>query len=108
LIGDLVKEYFKDVEEDVMKDPILYGDYSMANPTDDEAEDPRLYEDLADFENIKVKLDKMLEDYGYDHKAMSLVLFNDALDHVTKIHRILRFPKGCALLVGFVDLESNR
>ena len=43
----------------------------------------------------------MLVEYGYENKAMNLVLFNDALEHVTKIHRILRFPKGCGLLVGF-------
>jgi dynein heavy chain len=73
----------------------------MANPTDDEAEDPRLYEDIGDISAIKIKLDKMLEDYSFDHKPMSLVLFDDALLHVTKIHRIIRFPKGCGLLVGF-------
>ena len=101
VIGDLVKEFFKDVEEYVCKDPIIFGDYSMANPTDEEAEDPRLYEDLGDFDAIKEKLDKMLEDYGFDHKPMNLVLFNDALEHITKIHRIIRFPKGCGLLVGF-------
>ena len=101
VMTDLVKEYFKDVDEFVLKDPIIFGDYSMANPTDDEAEDPRLYEDLGDYENIKTKLDKLLEDYGFENKPMSLVLFNDALKHVTKIHRIIRFPKGCGLLVGF-------
>ena len=73
----------------------------MSNPIDTEAEDPRLYEDLGEFDDIKEKLNKMLEDYGYENKPMNLVLFNDALEHVTKIHRIIRFPKGCGLLVGF-------
>lgn len=91
IIGDLCKEFFKDVEEAVMENPMLLGDFSMANPTDDEAEDPRLYEDLGGHDIIKEKLDKMLEDYGYENKPMNLVLFNDALEHVTKIHRIIRF-----------------
>jgi dynein heavy chain len=101
VIPDLIKEYFKDVDEYVLKDPCIFGDYAMADPTNDEAEDPRLYEDLGEVKNIKEKLDKMLDDYGFDNKPMSLVLFDDALFHVTKIHRIIRFPKGCGLLVGF-------
>jgi len=48
VISDLTKEFFKDVDEYVLRDPIIFGDYSMANPTDDEAEDPRLYEDLGE------------------------------------------------------------
>jgi dynein heavy chain len=101
IIADLVKEHFKDVEETVMVNPCIYGDFAMSNPVDEENEDPRLYEDIGDFITIKEKLDKMLEDYGFDHKPMSLVLFNDAIEHVTKIHRIIRFQKGCGLLVGF-------
>lgn len=31
---------------------------------------------------------------------MNLVLFDDALDHVTKIHRAIRIDQGNALLVG--------
>ena len=45
-------------------------------------------------------MNKLLEDYGFENKPMNLVLFNDALDHLTKIHRIIRFPKGSGLLVG--------
>jgi len=101
VIPDLVKEYFSDVNEYVGKDPCIFGDFAMADPTNDEAEDPRLYEDLGEMKQIKDKLDKMLDDYGFDHKPMSLVLFDDALLHVTKIHRIIKFPKGCGLLVGF-------
>lgn len=45
-------------------------------------------------------MNKLLEDYGFENKPMNLVLFNDALEHLTKIHRIIRFPKGSGLLVG--------
>lgn len=31
---------------------------------------------------------------------MHLVLFDDALDHLTRVHRVLRMPQGHALLVG--------
>lgn len=30
-----------------------------------------------------------------------MVLFDDALSHITKIYRIIRFPLGHALLVGY-------
>lgn len=31
---------------------------------------------------------------------MSLVLFDDALEHLTRVHRIIRLDRGHALLVG--------
>lgn len=80
---------------------MLFGDYLLSDPTDEEAEDPRLYEDLGGWEEVSVKFERMLEDYGFTNKPMNLVLFNDALDHLTKIHRIIRFPRGSALLVGY-------
>ena len=101
LIGGLTEKYFKDASEKALVNPILYGDYMLSDPTDEEKEDPRLYEDLGGWEQVREKMDRMLEDYGFDNKPMNLVLFNDALDHVTKIHRILRFPRGSGLLVGF-------
>jgi len=84
-----------------LKNPVLFGDYALADPTDEEAEDPRLYEDLGGWEQVSAKFERMLEDYGFTNKPMNLVLFNDALDHLTKIHRIIRFPRGSGLLVGY-------
>lgn len=101
MIPDHIKENFSDIVEPALEDPILLADFMMSNPTDPEAEDPRLYEDVGGFDALSEKLNKMLEEYGYEYKPMELVLFNDALEHVAKIHRILRFPKGCGLLVGF-------
>ena len=60
LIPALVKEYFPGSEEEVLKNPIIFGDYSMSDPTDDEAEDPRLYEDLGEYSEIAKKFDKLL------------------------------------------------
>ena len=41
-----------------------------------------------------------MEEYNERHTPMKLVLFDDALDHLTRVHRVLRMPQGHALLVG--------
>ena len=38
--------------------------------------------------------------YNLDHKPMTLVLFEMALEHLTRILRLIRNPRGNALLVG--------
>jgi len=70
VIGGLVSQYFKDVSEEVLADPILFGDYRESDPTDDEKEDPRLYEDLGSWDDVRTKMERMLEDYGFDNKPM--------------------------------------
>jgi dynein heavy chain len=44
----------------------------------------------------------VLEEYNVDatNVHMDLVLFKDAIEHVCRIHRIIRQPRGNALLVG--------
>ena len=75
---------------------MLFGDYKNAL---EEAE-PRLYEDIQDFEAAKALFQEILEEYNERHTPMNLVLFDDALDHLTRVHRVLRMPQGHALLVG--------
>ena len=83
-----------------MQPNMFYGDFMQSEPGE-VAEDPRLYEDFVTVEKVKEKLEFFLSEYNDEKKAMDLVLFNDALQHLTRIHRVIRFPKGSALLVGF-------
>uniref|UniRef100_H2ZL82 Uncharacterized protein n=1 Tax=Ciona savignyi TaxID=51511 RepID=H2ZL82_CIOSA len=105
LIQKLVEENFPKIEEFVSRDPCLFGDYRTALQfcffTQDEPEsEPRLYEDVQDFDAAKALFQEILEEYNEDHTAMNLVLFEDALDHLTRIHRIIRMDHGHSLLVG--------
>lgn len=43
---------------------------------------------------------EILEEYNENKTHMNLVLFDDALEHLTRIHRIIRMDRGHALLVG--------
>lgn len=43
---------------------------------------------------------QILEEYNENHKPMNLVLFDDALEHLTRVHRVIRMDQGHALLVG--------
>ncbi|KAK1328247.1 hypothetical protein QTO34_011819 [Cnephaeus nilssonii] len=95
-IADLVTEYFKDDVEVVMRDPILFGDFRMALHEEEE----RIYEDIQDYEAAKALFQEILEEYNESNTRMDLVLFDDALEHLTRVHRIIRLDRGHALLVG--------
>ena len=60
------------------------------------------YEEILDHSALKFKLEESLEDYNTESGGveMKLVLFKDAIDHVCKINRVLKQPRGNMLLVG--------
>ena len=98
MIADKIKRIFKsDMSYDelfVTGRPIIFGDF--LKPGED------VY---TEFEgNIQVAssiLTSYLEDYNVSNaKKMNLVFFADAIDHVTRISRITRQPRGNALLIG--------
>uniref|UniRef100_A0A8C5JYE8 Dynein, axonemal, heavy chain 10 n=1 Tax=Jaculus jaculus TaxID=51337 RepID=A0A8C5JYE8_JACJA len=95
-IGDLVRSHFNEDWETVMRDPILFGDFRMALHEGE----PRVYEDIQDYEAAKALFQEILEEYNEYNTKMNLVLFNDALEHLTRVHRIIRMDRGHALLVG--------
>ena len=95
-LAKIVKSSWPDCVGVAMEDPILFGDFRNAM----EPEKPRLYESWSSYEVCKSVFDKILETYNEDHTAMDLVLFEDALEHVCRVHRIIRMGRGHALLVG--------
>lgn len=96
LIDRLVYDKFESDESYVNKNPILFGDFRHAM----QEETARLYEDLLDFAAIRSIFQEIMEEYNEKFNKMNLVLFEDALDHLTRIHRVIRLSRGHALLVG--------
>ena len=95
-IKTLVQEKYPKFADAALADPLLFGDYRYAMG-DQEA---RVYEDLGDFSIIKTLFEEILVDYNKRMKPMRLVFFEDALEHLTRIHRQIRLERGNALLVG--------
>ncbi|XP_036352277.2 dynein axonemal heavy chain 10 [Ochotona princeps] len=95
-IGSLVAAHFGNDAEMVMRDPILFGDFRSAL----QEEETRVYEDIQDYEAAKALFQEILEEYNESNTKMNLVLFDDALEHLTRVHRIIRMDRGHALLVG--------
>ncbi|KAM4581026.1 dynein axonemal heavy chain 11 [Odontesthes bonariensis] len=91
---ETVHECFEGVEEKkVKKQPLLYCHFSHMG------EEPS-YAPVADWSTLKTVLTDALESYNELHPAMNLVLFEDAMQHVCRISRILEAPRGHGLLVG--------
>jgi dynein heavy chain len=59
-----------------------------------------IYTIVNDFNELKIMLQRKLEEYNNDNAAMNLELFQQAIQHVCRISRILFNPRGNALLVG--------
>ncbi|KAM4706665.1 dynein axonemal heavy chain 6 [Discoglossus pictus] len=77
--------------------PIIFGDFLKVGA---DAAD-KVYEDLIDVEKIKSVLQDYLDDYNMSNaKDVKLVFFLDAVEHVSRIARMIRQERGNALLVG--------
>ncbi|CAM9556184.1 unnamed protein product [Bubo scandiacus] len=95
-IKNLIEENFRDDLEQAMRDPILFGDFRMALTEGEH----RIYEDIQDYDAAKALFQEILEEYNEVNIKMNLVLFDDALEHLIHVHRIIRMDHGHALLIG--------
>merc|ERR1719460_3557653 len=104
-LPNLVKANFGKVADEVLASPIVFGDFRDAleilQRSDTPHLDVRCYEDLGDWDFVREVLNKILTEYNETQtKVMSLVLFQDAMAHLMRVHRILRMSRGNAMLIG--------
>ncbi|XP_049439851.1 dynein axonemal heavy chain 11 [Epinephelus fuscoguttatus] len=91
---ETVHECFEGLEDKkVTKQPLLYCHFAQMG---DEAS----YAPVTDWAVLRSILTDALESYNELNAAMNLVLFEDAMQHVCRISRILESPRGHGLLVG--------
>lgn len=62
----------------------------------------RIYEDLQDMSVLRKYLEGQMEEYNHSPGVvkMDLVLFEDAIEHICRIERVISQPRGNILLVG--------
>ncbi|XP_060906749.1 dynein axonemal heavy chain 11 [Labrus mixtus] len=91
---ETVHECFEGLEDKEMtKQPLLYCHFSQTG------NEPS-YTPVKDWSSLNSILTDALESYNELNAAMNLVLFEDAMQHVCRISRILESPRGHGLLVG--------
>jgi dynein heavy chain len=72
---------------------LLFGDYLT--------EEDKEYQEVTNIDVLNETLEYYLEQYNLSNPhQMNLVFFHDAVQHLSRISRILRQPRGNALLVG--------
>merc|ERR1711871_1881629 len=77
--------------------PDIYDDEGVM-----EAEAPKVYEPGGSLDQVRPLVEEFLNKHNSDFpaKKMELVLFNDALEHLLRINRLMEMPRGSGLLVG--------
>ncbi|KAL7022048.1 hypothetical protein ACKWTF_012111 [Chironomus riparius] len=80
----------------IMRDPLLFGDFRHGVVDEEE----RTYEDLLDFTACMHLFTEIMDEYNDRRGSIDLVLFDDCLEHLTRVHRVMRMHRGHLLLVG--------
>lgn len=90
LLAALCSDDGKVSDDDVRS--LMFGDYMTDEP---------IYDEVADLEELNNRMKYFLDDYNSISKTpMDLVLFKFALEHVSRVARVLKQDAGHCLLVG--------
>ncbi|XP_038653360.1 dynein heavy chain 11, axonemal-like isoform X2 [Scyliorhinus canicula] len=94
ILLDTAKKFFEGVGDSILlQKPLIYCHFALG------VGDPH-YMPVKDWTILKKILTNTLDNYNELNAVMNLVLFEDAMEHVCRINRILESSRGYALLVG--------
>ena len=94
VFATLDKDNSGDVDENELRH-LMFGDYMVPGA------EPRIYAEITDSEELIEVINTYLSDFNEtSKKPMSLVMFLFAIEHTSRISRVIRQPYGNALLVG--------
>ncbi|XP_071450018.1 dynein axonemal heavy chain 8 [Hetaerina americana] len=105
----IAKEELGDLYEHLPEESTYFVDFLRDPPeaTGEEGEEislepPKIYEEIPSFKFVRDKILQYMASYNEVVRGakMDIVFFHDALVHLMKISRIIRTPRGNALLVG--------
>mmetsp|Transcript_25005 Transcript_25005/g.85566 ORF Transcript_25005/g.85566 Transcript_25005/m.85566 type:complete len:4525 (+) Transcript_25005:136-13710(+) len=92
----VTRKYFEDADpEAVEARPIIYNAFMTYTP-----DEVGVYTGVSGFKKLKDTLEQKLAEYNESNAVMNLVLFNQAMEHICRICRIIELPAGNAMLVG--------
>ena len=100
IIPSVIKDKFQDCFEFATKSPVVMGNFQNFDPLNPDAAE-RIYKDLGDYEKIRPKLNRIMDDLNNPKTILNMVLFDEAIEHVCRVHRMIRLQRGNALLVGY-------
>ncbi|KAL1498812.1 hypothetical protein AB1Y20_014117 [Prymnesium parvum] len=90
------KTFFEDLDQiELHSAPLIFSSFALAKSSDE-----KIYLNIDSYDKLKRILQTKLNEHNESNARMDLVLFEQAMEHVTRISRIIDSPRGNALLVG--------
>ncbi|XP_025152566.1 dynein heavy chain 3, axonemal [Harpegnathos saltator] len=100
-LSSFLKQDEKTITSSHIRD-LFFGNYIEPDA------DPKVYDEVTDLEDLQEKMEYYLYEYNaVSQTPMSLVLFRYAIEHVSRVSRVLQQDKGHALLVGIGGSGRN-
>ncbi|KYN33583.1 Dynein heavy chain 3, axonemal [Trachymyrmex septentrionalis] len=94
VLANLLKPGEKMIKSSHIRD-LFFGNYIEPDA------DPKVYDEVTDLEDLQEKMDYYLAEYNVvSQTPMNLVLFRYAIEHISRVSRVLLQDNGHALLVG--------